>query len=375
MNFREDFDKRTVLKLKSQGFSENQIGSTILVFDENALIEKEFPAVVLISACEPGEEDGLEAVRTAIYHLYLRASRLSIGDAGHYTGSRENLPETIATFRDFGCIPIVLSPAQSITLEAYFSYCLRNQTINIATVDEKPDLQEHNDICGEENWLTHLISHTPNHLFSLAQMGFQTYLSNPAHLSVLQNFHFDLVRLGELRNKISLTEPLFRNTDLFSFDLSAIRASDAPGSFRPGPNGLYAEEACQLCRYAGISNQTTTAVFSGWSPLGVDTLTASLIAQMVWLFMDGIASRIPDGKIGNADDYLVYKVSSAEVDDELVFFKNNRNGRWWMKVPSHTKSHGKPTRYHLVPCNYEDYQQALKGEIPETWWNTYQKLS
>lgn len=375
MNFRQDFDKRQVQRLKSLDYYEHQIGQSILVFDEHALIEQQFPKIVLLSTCEPGEEDSIEAIREAFYALYFRSTRLSFGDAGHFTGTRTDLPEILASFRDYGCIPVLISPAQSVSLDAYLSYCLRGQTINVVSVDDRPDLGEHHDLCGEDNWLTHLIAYTPNHLFSYSLIGYQTYLSNPDHLHVLQNFHFDLFRLGELRKDFEMAEPLMRNADLFSFDLSAVRVSDAASSFRPGPNGLYAEEACQLCRYAGISNQSSLAVFSGWNAVGVDAHTASLIAQMIWVFADGVASRVADGKIGNPGDYLVYKVSTAQVDDELVFYKNNRNGRWWMNVPSHTKSHGKPTRYHLVPCNYSDYQQALKGEIPETWWNTYQKLS
>jgi formiminoglutamase len=31
-------------------------------------------------------------------------------------------------------------------------------------------------------------------------------------------------------------------------------------------------------------------------------------------------------------------------------------------------------KHQIVPCSYADYQQALKGDVPETWWQTFQKM-
>ena len=56
------------------------------------------------------------------------------------------------------------------------------------------------------------------------------------------------------RQAIYLTEPLFRDSDVAIFDISAVRQSDAPGTMSPSPNGFYGEEICLLSRYAGISD-------------------------------------------------------------------------------------------------------------------------
>ena len=74
------------------------------------------------------------------------------------------------------------------------------------------------------------------------------------------------------------------------------------------------------------------------------------------------------------DAYTTYKLTSENVHEELVFYKNIFNSRWWMNVPINDHSKGKYKKHRIVPCAYEDYQQAMKGEIPETWWQTYQKL-
>ena len=47
-------------------------------------------------------------------------------------------------------------------------------------------------------------------------------------------------------------EPVIRNTQLFSFDISAIANAYAPAN-QLSPNGFNGEEACVLMRYAGMS--------------------------------------------------------------------------------------------------------------------------
>ena len=39
-----------------------------------------------------------------------------------------------------------------------------------------------------------------------------------------------------------------------------------------------------------------------------------------------------------------------------------------------TKKGIKYARHHLVPCDMNDYERAMKNEIPDLWWKTYQKL-
>lgn len=375
MNLLQYFDQQQLLELKANDWHQHTIGAQIEIYSADHFIGSDFPHVVLLSVCEPGDDAHFFDIRLAFYKLYFPENRIKVADIGHYVGTNEELGEVLLRIKEFGSIPFVISPEQSTSYQLYKIYCLREDTVNFVSVDEKPDLGEHNNLCGEENWLTHIIGHTPNYLFNYSLMGFQQYLSNTNQIKTLQDFHFDLLRLGQIRNNIGSTEPILRNADFFSFDISSVRASDCPGAFKSGPNGLYAEEACQIIRYAGLSNKISSGLLCGWNSNLYDSITPQLLAQLIWHFVEGLSNRTSDGKIGNENEYTIYKVSSTEVEEELVFFKNNRNGRWWMNVPSHNRSHGKPIRYHMVPCNYEDYQQAMKGDIPDTWWNTYQKLS
>jgi hypothetical protein len=31
-------------------------------------------------------------------------------------------------------------------------------------------------------------------------------------------------------------------------------------------------------------------------------------------------------------------------------------------------------RHYWVPCSYDEYQEACKDEMPDRWWQTFQKL-
>ena len=102
--------------------------------------------------------------------------------------------------------------------------------------------------------------------------------------------------------------------------------------------------------------------------------TAQLIAQMLWCFVEGYLMRKADYPVGDYSEYLKYIVNMASESHELVFYKSNKSDRWWMDVPYPAGQESKYERHHLVPCTYEEYQQATNDEMPDKWWKTYQKL-
>jgi formiminoglutamase len=374
MRIIERFDISCVEDVCSEGFTSNQIGSVISVFNADFFVQNKKPGLLLFSFCEDGEEHTLVPIRKAFYQLYSTKSIFTLADAGHFTGEDVVLPETLLELRNLGFIPLILTPNQSTTFYAYKSFCIAEETVNLLSVDDAPDLGEITELIGEKNWLTQLISHTPNFLFNYSLIAYQQYLSNPEAINILEGFHFDLIRLGEIRDKIKQSEPFFRNADIVSFDLGSVRSSDTGSAETQNPNGLYAEEACRLMRYAGHGGKIKTILISGFSSLSVNAVQTALIAQLIWHIADGFDSRVEDSQIGNDENYYTYTIGGVHEADELIFYKSVRSGRWWMRVPSFSKSHGRPSRHHIVPCNYEDYQQAMAGEIPETWWRTHQKL-
>src|SRR5690606_3752835 len=131
--------------------------------------------------------------------------------------------------------------------------------------------------------------------FNYSNIGYQTYFVNQESLRVMEKLFFDVHRVGEIAGDITKAEPVIRNANMLSFDISAIRSSDAFGNANAGPNGFFGGEACQLCRYAGMSDKLSSIGFYEFNPVyDQNGQTALLLAQMVWYFIDGFYHRKKD---------------------------------------------------------------------------------
>src|SRR5690606_41527251 len=108
---------------------------------------------------------------------------------------------------------------------------------------------------------------------------------------------FNAVRVGMIAGKLDQAEPVIRAADMVSFDIGAIRASEAPGNANAVPNGLFGDEACQLARYAGMSDKRSSIGFYEFNPT-FDPMdqTAMLVSQVIWCFIAGYYNRKKDRK-------------------------------------------------------------------------------
>ena len=191
---------------------------------------------------------------------------------------------------------------------------------------------------------------------------------------MLNDLNFDSIRLGNVTSKIRNIEPILRNTDLLSFDLSAIRHSDMSANKYSSPNGLTGVEACKIMRYAGLSDKLSLLSICEYNQLlDLSGQSSQLISQMVWYFLDGVKSRKNELN-PNIKNCIKYTVSFDDGKNEIIFYKSNLSARWWMGVPFKNLDSSN-LDYYFVACSYEDYEQANKGEIPNKWIKTFNKLS
>jgi len=105
-----------------------------------------------------------------------------------------------------------------------------------------------------------MLTSEPNLVKHYNHIGFQSYFVHPRMLETMDKLRFDCFRLGMAKEEMEEMEPVLRNTNLLSFDISAIKYGDSPASLQ-SPNGFTGEEACMLTRYAGMSNNLSTFVF------------------------------------------------------------------------------------------------------------------
>ena len=285
------------------------------------------------------------------------------------------LSSAIAEMIENNVVPVILGGSQDMTFANYQAYQSLGQIINIVVVDPMFDLGSSEQELNSHSYLSNIILHQPNFLFNYTNIGYQTYFVEQEALKLMQNLFFDIYRLGIVRENLEEVEPMVRNADMISIDLSAIRRSDAPGNGNSTPHGFYGEEACQIARYAGMSDKLTSIGFYEMNPrLDISGQTAHLVAQMIWYFIDGFYNRAHDFPFTNEENYIKYRVSIHDHQEEIIFYKSKKTDRWWMEIQLPTDQRAKYDRHYLIPCSYKDYQTACNNDIPDRWWMVYQKL-
>ena len=371
-------------------FEENTIGSLI----KAQTTQTGFPNLKKTNIALVGVEEERRAVnnegcssspdkvREFLYKLYKGNYKISIADLGNIKpGDKVEdtdfaLREVIHQLLKKNIIPIIIGGSNDLAFANYLAYENVESTINLVSVDSKIDLGNPDNEFNSESWMGRVILHQPNHLFNYSALGYQTYLVNPKNLEMMEKLFFDSYRLGNFRKSVEEAEPIIRNADMLSFDMTAVRANDAPGIINSSPNGFYGEDACQLMRYAGMSDKLSSiGIYEINSKKDKTNQTANLAAQMIWCFVDGYYNRKKDFPFKKTTDYTKYHVSIKDLESKIVFYKSKKSDRWWMEVPYPSDKRLKFERHLLVPCSYLTYQTALEEEMPDQWWQTYQKLS
>jgi arginase family enzyme len=274
-----------------------------------------------------------------------------------------------------GYVVVILGGGQDLTYANYNAYGALEQTVDMVSVDSRFDLGDQNNRLGSDNFLSKIVAQQPNFLFNHTNIGYQTYFMDDHSIHIMEQLYFDCHRLGVVQQDIESVEPMVRNADMLSFDISAIRFSDAPGCANASPHGLYGEEACAISRYAGLSDKLSSIGFYEMNPeLDQRGQSAHLVAQLVWHFAQGVCHRKKDYPVADKSEYTKYLVPLADGENEIVFYKSNLSERWWMEVPYPSRGDIKYKRHAMIPCSYSEYLQATQDEMPDRWWKTFQKL-
>lgn len=319
-------------------------------------------------------QNAYNQIREELYKLYHKFPGINVADLGNLIIG-ETLEDTISAVKTIvnelaeqGILSIILGNNQLLGLGQYAGYDKISKFTEVAIFDNTVSIDM-------EDLVYRIVTHEPNHLFNLNHLGYQTYLSDEEALTAFEKMYFDTMRLGLLRGNPDVTEPCLRNSEVGIFDLACVKSSDAPGSPKSSPNGISAEEVCQIARYAGLSPRMGSFGIYGYSPKeDANNNTAQLAAQMIWYFLEGVLLRKEEDPAKEQDKFLQYRTALNDGKHEIIFYKSKSTGRWWMEIP-HPKNHKENTFPIVVPCSYADYQVALNNEMPDRWWRVYQKYS
>lgn len=324
-----------------------------------------------------GSGKDLDEIRKELYQLYPGNWPINVVDIGNIKQGNTiedtyfALNELLSYLLKRGVIPVILGGGQDLTYSNYRAYDALEQTVNIVAVDSKFDLGNIEEELTSESYLSKIVMNQPANLFNFCNIGYQTYFNSQEEIELLESLFFETHRLGEISNSIQLVEPVLRDADIVSIDMSSVKNADAPANNNATPNGFSGAEICAISRYAGISDKVTSfGIYEYNSNLDVKNLTAQLISQMIWYFIEGVNYRANDYPFGLKNNYQKYIVP---IEDQLLnFHKSNKSGRWWMEI--NINKNNKNSRHTLIPCTYQDYISATNQEIPDRWYRTLKKL-
>lgn len=326
-----------------------------------------------------GASKSPDLIREYFYALSCFPTKIKIIDAGNLkpTKTPKDSYSAIKDLADYflskSSTLIIIGGTQEISLPIYQALKLHRTNINLSFVDSRIDLEESVNEFSSTGYLQHFLSESLEHLFNISIIGYQGYLTEPKKIESFGKLNHETLRLGFVRGNFREVEPSFRDSDLVSFDLGAIRNSDCQGSIYPSPNGLYAEEACQLSRFSGLSDKTCCfGVFELNSESDNSAQSAHLSAQLIWHFIEAYAQRKGEVPLSNAN-FKKFIVDSSTPGIEMVFYKSLISDSWWMEIPT-KKTNLYPSGKIIVACSYNDYVSASKQELPEKWIRIYNKV-
>ena len=313
-------------------------------------------------------------VRKSFYTLFPGNWHLRIVDLGDIAPG-ESVEDTyfllgkvIADLVKNGTIPIVIGGSQDLTYALYRGYDKLEQMVNLVCIDHKLDVAKDGSHAAE-SFLSRIILEEPNNLFNFSNLGYQTYYNSQEEIDLIESLYFEAYRVGEIINNIALAEPVLRDADIVSIDINAVKSSDSGNFETYNPNGFDGREICSLARYSGLSDKVSTFGVFNYNNQVSETL---LLGQLMWYFIEGVNYRYNEYPFACKDNYIKYIVPFDDYEN-LVFYKSDISGRWWIEVTIGGGVNEKLTKKTLLPCSYQDYENAIAQQLPDRWWRAFKK--
>ncbi len=347
-------------------YTEGQLGKHILT-QQDEDFDIDIADIVIVGVRETRgngggarENNAADMIRKQLYRLHWWHTDITVADAGNvatgatlndsYAAVRTVLEELYRRKKTV----IIIGGSHDITLAQYNAYRCTDTLVEATCIDAEINLRGESTVPAE-NFLMEMFTGDPNILKHYNHLAFQSYFVHPRMLETIDKLRFDCYRLGNVLENIEETEPVLRNTNMLSVDISALKYSDAPAN-KNCPNGLSGIDACMLTRFAGMSSNLNSMGIYGYSPAqDTDEITARQISQMIWYFIDGRHRMKQESSLEERQNFNEFHTVFAEVD--TVFLQSKRTDRWWMQMPD-----GK-----FIACSKNDYLSAGKNEFPERW--------
>ncbi|MCR9181447.1 MAG: formimidoylglutamase [Flavobacteriaceae bacterium] len=324
-----------------------------------------------------GVYPSFDTVRKSFYSLYAGNWHHQIADLGDISAGDTvedtyfALKSAVSELVSKGIIPLVLGGSQDLVYPMYRGFDGLSKMINYVNIDSKFDIGNADAPITNTSYVGKMVVEKPYNLFNYSNIGYQSYYNSSDEIALLEKLYFEGYRLGEIVNDLTIVEPILRDADLITLDVSAIKSAELSYINNASPNGLDGREVCAISRYSGISNKVSAFGVFEITDFNTSLSASMLIAQVLWYFIEGVNYRIDDGDLSSETDFKNY---SVPVDNEVLLFKKSlKTQRWWIEIPFISEMNNKLKRHTLLPCTYHDYENACNQEIPERWFKARRK--
>jgi len=325
-----------------------------------------------------GSLKGPDMIRGELYKLAKIPGKSKIIDLGNmkqgvsFNDTLAGLTDILSLLLSENIFPVIIGGSSALipAIDKAISQHVKKYTLT--AVDPRIDFSSDRKEPDSFNYLNSIINNHKSSFSHYINIGYQTYLNDQQIINRFLKRRSELIRIGDVRQAIYLTEPLFRDSDVTIFDISAVRQSDAPGTISPSPNGFYGEEICLLSRYAGISDKLKIfGLFDVNPEFDIRNQTTGLSAQILWFFLEGFSQKqyeTPVLSLSNSGRFIKYHVRLTDLEDDMIFVKSNLTDRWWIEIP------GEAEENFYVACSYDDYLKANRNEVPDRWVQATERL-
>ena len=325
-----------------------------------------------------GSLKGPDIIRGELYKLAKIPGKPKIIDLGNmkqgvtFNDTIAGLTDILSLLIHNHLFPLIIGGSSALVPAIDKALSQQKIRYTLTAVDPRIDFSNERKDPDSFNYLNTIINNHKSTLDHYINIGYQTYLNDQQVINRFLKRRSELVRIGDVRQAIHLTEPLFRDSDVAVFDISAVRQSDAPGTMSPSPNGFYGEEICLLSRYAGISdNLKVFGLFDVNPEFDARSQTSGLAAQILWFFLEGFSQKqfeTPVLNVSNSGRFIKYHVRISDLEDDMIFIKSNLTDRWWIELSS------EKDKNLYVACSHEDYLKANRNEVPDRWVRAVERL-
>jgi formiminoglutamase len=321
------------------------------------------------------EELNFDSIRKQLYKLKKGHWHLPMYDLGdlHAGATREDTYFAFQKIQEellkLNTIIIVLGGSANLAYYQFRAFDSKTHKVNLTCVDNRFRLGNDAEPLNAQNYLSKIITNEPHSLFEYCHLGHQTYFVAQEELDLMEHLNFDVKRLGKLMESVEESEPELRNSDMVVLNLEALQCSDFRSSIDLSPNGFNSREICALSRYAGINNKVQSFGVYNFKAKNIPS-DELLVAEILWYFIEGKNHAPESISMEESESFETFYVQIPEQD--LIFYRNIMTDQWWLELQEMNEIErlGKQP----VPCSHKDYENSLKGEIPERWWKSYKKL-